>query len=40
MGLSIVKALMDRYKGKVWIEDRVYEDFSRGSIFNLLLPVP
>jgi signal transduction histidine kinase/uncharacterized protein YigA (DUF484 family) len=40
MGLSIVKALMDRYKGKVWIENRVYEDFSRGSIFNLLLPVP
>lgn len=40
MGLSIVKALMDRYKGKVWIENRVYEDFSRGSIFNLLLPTP
>jgi signal transduction histidine kinase len=40
MGLSIVKALMDRYKGRVWIENRVYEDFSRGSIFNLLLPVP
>jgi signal transduction histidine kinase len=40
MGLSIVKALMDRYKGKVWIENRVYEDSSRGSIFNLLLPLP
>lgn len=40
MGLSIVKALMDRYRGKVWIEDRVYEDYSRGSIFNLLLPKP
>lgn len=40
MGLSIVKALMDRYGGRVWVEDRVYDDFSRGSIFNLLLPTP
>ncbi len=40
MGLSIVKALMDRYKGRIWIENRVYEDFSRGSVFNLLLPLP
>jgi signal transduction histidine kinase len=40
MGLSIVNALMDRYKGKIWIENRVYEDSSRGSIFNLLLPTP
>ncbi len=40
MGLSIVKGLMDRYKGKIWVENRVYEDFSRGSIFNLLLPIP
>ena len=40
MGLSIVKALMDRYGGKVWVENRVYDDYSRGSIFNLLLPTP
>ena len=40
MGLSIVKGLMDRYHGKIWVENRVYEDSSRGSVFNLLLRTP
>ena len=40
MGLSIVKGLMDRYLGKIWVENRVYDDYSRGSVFNLLLPTP
>lgn len=40
MGLSIVKSLMDRYHGRIWIENRVYDDYTRGSIFNLLLPTP
>jgi signal transduction histidine kinase len=40
MGLSIVKGLMDRYHGKIWVENRVYDDYSRGSVFNLLLPTP
>jgi signal transduction histidine kinase len=38
MGLSIVSSLIERYGGKIWIEDRVYDDFSRGSVFNILLP--
>jgi signal transduction histidine kinase/uncharacterized protein YigA (DUF484 family) len=38
MGLSIVSSLVNRYAGKIWIENRVYEDYSRGSVFNLLLP--
>ena len=40
MGLSLVKSLVDRYKGLVWVENRVYADHSMGSIFNVLLPLP
>jgi signal transduction histidine kinase/uncharacterized protein YigA (DUF484 family) len=40
MGLSIVKALMTRYGGKIWVENRVYDDYTRGSVFNLLLQRP
>lgn len=39
MGLSIVKSLLDRYGGKIWVEDRVPNDHMRGSIFNILLPI-
>lgn len=38
MGLSIVNSLVERYGGRIWIENRVYDDYSRGSVFNLLLP--
>jgi len=40
MGLSIVKALVERYGGKIWVENRVYEDSTRGSVFNVLLKKP
>lgn len=40
MGLSIVKSLVDRYGGKIWVENRVYEDYTRGSVFNVLLKKP
>jgi signal transduction histidine kinase len=40
MGLSIVKALVDRYEGKIWVENRVYDDYTRGSVFNILLKKP
>jgi signal transduction histidine kinase/uncharacterized protein YigA (DUF484 family) len=40
MGLSLVKSLIDRYNGKIWIENRVYADHSMGSVFNLILPIP
>jgi signal transduction histidine kinase len=35
LGLSLVKVLMDRYRGKVWISDRIKGDHSRGANFNL-----
>lgn len=38
MGLSIVKAIADRYGGRVWVEDRVKGDYTQGSVFRVLLP--
>ena len=40
MGLSLVKSLVDRYGGKIWVENRVYEDCTRGSTFAFMLPKP
>lgn len=40
MGLSLVKALVERYGGKIWVENRVYDDYTRGSVFSFLLPTP
>ncbi len=38
LGLSVVGALCERYGGKVWAEDRVPGDPSKGSAFIVLLP--
>lgn len=38
-GLSLVKALVDAYQGKVWIEDRMAGDHTKGCRFVLALPV-
>jgi len=38
LGLSVVKALVDRYQGKVWVEDCVQGDHTKGSVFVILLP--
>jgi len=40
MGLSLVKSLIDRYNGKIWVENRVYADHSMGSVFHVILPIP
>jgi signal transduction histidine kinase len=37
-GLTIVRALIDRYNGDVWVEDRVPGDFSKGTVFCVVLP--
>ncbi|MFX1570742.1 MAG: PAS domain S-box protein [Promethearchaeota archaeon] len=37
-GLSVVKKVIEMYKGKVWIEDRIKGDYSKGSNFILLIP--
>ncbi|MCD1295630.1 hypothetical protein CUJ83_11540 [Methanocella sp. CWC-04] len=38
LGLYLVKMLLDDFNGKVWIEDRVTGDYSKGCRFVILLP--
>ena len=38
LGLYITKALVESYKGKVWVEDRVKGDRSQGCVFKVELP--
>ena len=40
MGLSLVKSLVERYGGSVWVENRVPDDHTRGSVFVIMLPRP
>jgi PAS domain S-box-containing protein len=37
LGLSIVKSVVDSYKGKIWVEDRVKGDFAKGTVFKIML---
>ncbi|MFW3146371.1 MAG: ATP-binding protein [Thermoplasmatota archaeon] len=39
MGLSLVKALVDRYNGEIYVEDRVKGDHTKGAKFVILLPL-
>ncbi|MFW9896657.1 MAG: PAS domain S-box protein [Candidatus Thorarchaeota archaeon] len=38
LGLSLVKKIIDMLKGKIWVEDRIRNDYSKGANFILLLP--
>jgi signal transduction histidine kinase len=38
LGLGLVKTLVDDYGGKVWVEDRVKDDYSKGIRFVIMLP--
>jgi PAS domain S-box-containing protein len=38
LGLSLVKKTIDRYKGKIWVEDRIKGDYTKGSNFIVLIP--
>jgi PAS domain S-box-containing protein len=38
IGLTIVKSLVLKYGGKIWIENRVPADYRQGTKFVLLLP--
>ncbi len=37
MGLSLVKKIVDKYGGKIWVEDRVKGDYTKGSNFVVKL---
>ncbi|TFG01644.1 MAG: PAS domain S-box protein, partial [Promethearchaeota archaeon] len=38
IGLSLVKQLIDIYNGKIWIENKVKGDYTKGSNFSVLIP--
>ncbi len=38
LGLYIVKALVEGFEGRVWVEDRVKGDYSKGCRFVVVLP--
>ncbi len=38
LGLYLVKTLVEEFKGKVWVEDRVAGDHTKGSRFVIMLP--
>jgi signal transduction histidine kinase len=37
-GLYLVRTLVDHYQGRVWVEDRVSDDYTKGSKFVVQLP--
>ena len=37
LGLSLVKKIIDNYGGKIWIEDKVKGDYSKGANVILLI---
>jgi signal transduction histidine kinase len=38
LGLSIARTLVERYKGKIWVGDRVYNDYKQGTLFGMIFP--
>jgi len=38
LGLSLVQKIIDNFEGKIWVEDRVYGDYTKGSNFVILIP--
>ncbi len=38
LGLSLVKKIIEIFKGKIWVENRVENDYSKGSKFVILIP--
>ena len=35
LGLFIVKTLVDRYNAEIWVESRIEEDFTKGTVFYI-----
>lgn len=39
IGLSLVKKIIESYNGKIWVENRVKDDYQKGSNFIILIPI-
>lgn len=38
LGLYLVKTLVEGYHGRVWVEDRIKGDHTKGARFIVMLP--
>ncbi|MHA1335529.1 MAG: sensor histidine kinase [Promethearchaeota archaeon] len=38
IGLSLVKKIIEGYRGEIWVENRIKDDYTKGSKFIILLP--
>jgi PAS domain S-box-containing protein len=38
LGLSLVKKIIESFNGKIWVENKVEGDYSKGSNFIILIP--
>lgn len=38
VGLSLVKKIFENYNSKIWVENRIRNDYSQGS--NFLIEIP
>jgi len=38
LGLTLVKNIIERFGGKIWVEDRILGNYKQGSNFVILLP--
>jgi len=38
IGLSLITKIINLHKGKIWVEDRIQGDYSKGSNFIMVIP--
>ncbi|MFX1420221.1 MAG: sensor histidine kinase [Promethearchaeota archaeon] len=38
LGLTLIKSILDKYKARIWVENKLAEDYTKGSNFILLFP--
>ncbi len=38
-GLTLVNKMVKSFNGKIWVEDKVFSDPSKGSNFIILIPI-
>lgn len=39
IGLSLVKKIVESFRGEIWVQNRVKDDYEQGSNFVILIPV-